>query len=890
MKKRNYYLIRILSNFILLFCIITFSQSTEAQNNTEGINNGFVFIDGKYIEAPYIFEVHNLGIYLNGNLVFNPPANRPNFNVIEDPGFPAGLTKNTTIYYFLEKMWNKELPHYCAKLAYLLKKHDKNTAQLEMLNYYKKLPFIKTVEQVEGPGAKVTDYSGNTVTVDLSIKESAFEVIPENKIFKQRAELTQILNNRLQSGQCIFFFKDGTEIYMTERKAAKVLFDVVMVLVSDTLNDNRKHEELINTGIFPKDFTRLYQQLIREYYNSQQLIERISTTREKIQNQYGIEESFYPKPVDSEIIIKVINKKSGEAAYSPDGNFLYVYSPCAFDQIACPDDIYLNVSSYIEKQSYYTTTCIFKDQTCGDDNPGYCTLENFKNCEYAAFLYVLTHGEIGGIGGIFMQTPQEADKWYQGEQNISTMVTNNYPNCKYMVHVEPQWFSENWKNTLNQSKAIVILGICYSYPNITDSVGGSVVFGYPGLSYADNKKINDGILLNRMNGTFGNGNFRTAKASFNIGGFKDGLKMVGEGNITLCPATEVFEPDNGEFVQSSGTGYFMVDTYCRDLVPATEALTFVVNDSANSPIITNVEWVSTNGKANAITFDWDFSEYKYFEVIVKANADKFISWGWSGGGHILDGDGKTPNGDDVIYTFYHKGNPSICYVLDRSGSMEGAPLANAKAAANQGICSMDVGDEVSVVSFAEFASVDYTRHEILGDAEKQAAMNAVNSLYAEGWTSIGAGLLKAYYQLLSSNHKTRDYVLLTDGQENTPPWVADVIHLFQNFKNDTIHHIHTIAFGEGANQQQMAEIAQLTGGLYAYCPYRNDPLAIMNIYNVIQNEISGGQTVSQEENTLTGNQVNEYDVFVDESIFEKRITLIWDNIDENITFEMITPG
>ena len=123
---------------------------------------------------------------------------------------------------------------------------------------------------------------------------------------------------------------------------------------------------------------------------------------------------------------------------------------------------------------------------------------------------------------------------------------------------------------------------------------------------------------------------------------------------------------------------------------------------------------------------------------------------------------------------------AIAYILDRSGSMGGAPIVNAKLAAQQGITAMKEGDEVAVISFSTSSSVNYPLTLITDNAVRQAASGAVGGLFASGSTCIGCGLLDAYNELIASGADPRDYVLLTDGFENVSPRVADVIHLFQN--------------------------------------------------------------------------------------------------------------
>ena len=888
-----------------MFCLITTFQGVKAQNNTEEINNGFVFIDGKYIEAPYVLDIKDNIIFINDiqitkKISFTSEA----FFIRTDPGIPKDVSRFAGLSALDTIRGENGDPHMSLKVRYLHQNYSKKYAIEKIFEYFQNLPYIDNVEEYYGKTLiKLTDYYNKSRIVDISYQEPP----TKEKIIESIQYGMENLKKTLKNEECYFFFSDGGEISFSGIKAAVVLPKALKVLEDKTISSIEKKEVLEKLQIVRSkmDWSDI---IINNFETKSNLKIRLKNLRRKTSKDIGMDflESFEKSLLkESKEYEENRGNKKGNS-YSPDGHFMYFYYANAWQ--APWQTMIASVKNNInEQEPNIYTSFIFKDLTDDDNDPGSCTLTKWIDCKKADILAINSHGTEGIFISIYLADSTEATNWMSGQSNMVVAQETNLnwgpPGATYnpwMVVVKKQWVYDNWSTSLTQSNAIVFVGSCQGNDksggtSFLTCCGGGVGFGYPCTVNWNNISPNNISLLKRMNGKLGNGEFRTAEeAYYNMPLPLDNMEIEPSQGaaITLCPATEAFEPSNGEFVQSSGTGYFKVDTYCKDDYSPEEALTF--DKSSDEIIIDNIEWDSNNGKANAITFEWEGPEDEYFKVEVTAHADKFISWGWSGGGHQLDGNGESPNGDDVVYTFYYKGDTaSLCFILDRSGSMEGAPLANAKAAANQGIYSMDVGDEISVVSFAGTASVDYSVHEILeqnnGNDQKQAAMNAVNSLNAGGWTSIGAGLLAAYNQLLSSNHKTRDYVLLTDGQENEPPWANDILPYFINLKGDTVHHIHTIAFGEGANQQQMAGIADLTGGKYLYCPTRNDPLAIMNVFNTIQNEISGVQTVSQNKNSFTGSQTYEYNVFVDESIFEQRVTLIWDNINQNLTFEMITP-
>lgn len=118
-------------------------SSVQDLGTTEGkpITNGFVFIDGKYIDLPYIVTRQGNGVYINGNLVEQPcpwpiPEKASPVIPVEDPKMPDSITKNTTVY-------DKDLLAYLGnkKLYYSNKYGEKEMVKM-MIPVYQKLPCV----------------------------------------------------------------------------------------------------------------------------------------------------------------------------------------------------------------------------------------------------------------------------------------------------------------------------------------------------------------------------------------------------------------------------------------------------------------------------------------------------------------------------------------------------------------------------------------------------------------------------------------------------------------------------------------------------------------------------------------------------------------------------
>ena len=150
----------------------------------------------------------------------------------------------------------------------------------------------------------------------------------------------------------------------------------------------------------------------------------------------------------------------------------------------------------------------------------------------------------------------------------------------------------------------------------------------------------------------------------------------------------------------------------------------------------------------------------------------------------------------------------IVLVIDYSGSMFGAPLDAAKAAAEAFIGSMDLGrDRIAVVGFNQDADL---RQGLTADA--LAAIDAVRALTAGGGTDIAAGVDEARIELTGPRRRLGAgsvIVLLTDGGSNVP----QALRAADQAKLEGAR-LFTVAFGAGANTVLLGQMASSAAEAY----------------------------------------------------------------------------
>jgi Ca-activated chloride channel family protein len=110
---------------------------------------------------------------------------------------------------------------------------------------------------------------------------------------------------------------------------------------------------------------------------------------------------------------------------------------------------------------------------------------------------------------------------------------------------------------------------------------------------------------------------------------------------------------------------------------------------------------------------------------------------------------------------------SLAVVIDRSGSMSGEPMANAKAAAARLITQLDNGDAFAVVTYS---SGDETVMAMgrATESNKAAARVAIAAIHEDGGTCISCGLTRGATELARTPIRggVSRMVLISDGQAN----------------------------------------------------------------------------------------------------------------------------
>ena len=160
---------------------------------------------------------------------------------------------------------------------------------------------------------------------------------------------------------------------------------------------------------------------------------------------------------------------------------------------------------------------------------------------------------------------------------------------------------------------------------------------------------------------------------------------------------------------------------------------------------------------------------------------------------------------------------NLCLVIDRSGSMEGAPLEYVKQACSYVVDLLTPNDVLSIVTFEETVDVLMSPQRV---TNKQPIKDGIARLEAGNTTNLYDGLALALQQVVQSNESSRAtrMVVLSDGDPTVG--IKDYSALVQHAANIKAQGVTVtfLGFGPDYNEELLAGMAKKAGGNYYFIP------------------------------------------------------------------------
>ncbi len=181
-------------------------------------------------------------------------------------------------------------------------------------------------------------------------------------------------------------------------------------------------------------------------------------------------------------------------------------------------------------------------------------------------------------------------------------------------------------------------------------------------------------------------------------------------------------------------------------------------------------------------------------------------------------------------------------IIDRSGSMSGNKIVQARDAASYIVENLNEGDYFNIVDFASDVSDFEDDHVLFNPYSKYLALDYIGGLGASGMTNISEAFSTAIPDFASNDTTLANIIIfLTDGEATTgitgTEQILQHIQDLINVNEVTNLQIHTFGIGDYTNESLLSQIASQNNGLFELLG--NDELeeVITMFYRKIRNPV-----------------------------------------------------
>ncbi|MBI4646259.1 MAG: PKD domain-containing protein [Bacteroidia bacterium] len=687
------------SAFLILFSICIYSQDPITYTKKfPPVDTGYVFIDGEYIESPYIVEIKELTIFINDRPVSQKrewPEKNP-YYFDHDLSIPPELTQNSTIDDMLKAVEPSEHHHYIAAKAYYLFSHfEANEAQEKIVEYVRSFPNVKSLTGKDEVYT-IETWNGETRSVIIGGSQMVLNSKkwgPKGKGGRKGKGVIESLKKNAEYE--VKFLKDGSlRFYANSTNYSAAYSDEAekrLTLLIKTMEDNSKSKE-------EKEQILLQNRIVLAPNQAKVFVEHWSSNNQLNGRVKKIEDHKKKRDNNNDMNLKNTKdlpdgtKSLDDPAFTPYKRNAYAWIPYTYDDAFSQfNEEITEVEDNIIGQDYYAIDRYIDNHVADpqytyqtyDQLVGTCHYINFIEMANGGFLYVLAHGNTNGILLTVLNTLDDANLWVQGDESFYFLENTNFDwpdgsggflNPIY-VFATPEWPLLHWQYQLTQNNAITILSVCDSYTSgWAQNCGGGAVFSYNSPTSQDDCIYNNEQLLGRMNGSihlFQNYHRKAGEAynrmistgQVSIYDQSDFKITPDDANITLCPSPVDYTKN--AVSTEDGTGYIEFDTWCNSTISATQTLTLQV--ISGNVTLSNFNWVNpTGGKSNRIEYNWNGDGN--FQAKITVNYDKIRSYSGTSEYHRLDFDKQTPIEEESYFCLIYSDGiiPGVNFFADNT--------------------------------------------------------------------------------------------------------------------------------------------------------------------------------------------------------------------------------
>jgi Ca-activated chloride channel family protein len=180
-------------------------------------------------------------------------------------------------------------------------------------------------------------------------------------------------------------------------------------------------------------------------------------------------------------------------------------------------------------------------------------------------------------------------------------------------------------------------------------------------------------------------------------------------------------------------------------------------------------------------------------------------------------------------------------IIDRSGSMSGDKIIQARNAAIFITQNLNLGDKFNIIDFASDITSFRGEHVDFTDANESAALDYINNLHATGSTNISGAFGEAIPQFSAASSNTANIIIFfTDGQQTAG--ITDTDQLIKYVDNLVVQNeakisIFTFGIGSSTNERLLTTLAANNNGLADFLGSDELEEKITEFYLLIRNPV-----------------------------------------------------
>jgi len=233
---------------------------------------GFLFIDGKYVEAPYVVSQRAGKVYINDTLIRVVAEWPPSDWEDEKPEMPEGLTRMSGFEDLVIKGPKRDALD--AKMSRWIHRHHPLEEALAMeMEFYRSLPFVKSVSR-DDPFIRIDAWNGDYKILPAGGEPIA--PIPTRQQLMKSIEAKRTYYERsLRKGHTFFMFNNCTGIRSFGLQLAERILPTMLRVAREDSTMDAKIAELVKTHSLPKGQETWGELLLRHFLDSPQLAKRI---------------------------------------------------------------------------------------------------------------------------------------------------------------------------------------------------------------------------------------------------------------------------------------------------------------------------------------------------------------------------------------------------------------------------------------------------------------------------------------------------------------------------------------------------------------------------------------------------------------------------------------